>query len=133
MTTSGLFQRTALGRLRDWRQRPDRKPLVVRGARQVGKTVLVRMFAAQFPHYAELNLGRPSHAALFKRALAAKDLLQAILLECNIPSTAEPPLIFLDEIQECPEAVAMLRYLYEDCPAALVLRSPCRYSGNRIS
>jgi predicted AAA+ superfamily ATPase len=121
MTKLPIFPRDALFRLHAWRQRPQRKPLVIRGARQVGKTVLVRLLARELPRSAELNLGRPEHAALFRRGLSARDIVQAVGLEFGLPSEGEPPLIFLDEIQECPEAVEMLRFLYEDCPEVPVV------------
>jgi predicted AAA+ superfamily ATPase len=107
--------------LHAWQRRAERRPLLIRGARQVGKTVLVRMFGAGFRRYAELDLGRPDHANLFRRGLSAGDLIQAILLECNVPPGDDPPLVFLDEVQECPEAVAALRYLQEDCPQVPVI------------
>lgn len=116
MTKTPCFHREALVVLKEWRQRRDRRALVVKGARQVGKTVLARMFSAEFPRYAELNLALPNHAALFKRGLAPRDLAQAIMLECGVPSTPEPLLLFLDEIQDCPEALPMLGHLHEALP-----------------
>lgn len=116
VTTRALFERNAMGYLLDWREGLARKPLVIRGARQVGKTFLVRMFSDKFGRYAELNLARAEHAALFKRNLPAKELLQSILLECALPASDQPLLVFLDEIQDCPEAVEMLRFFHEDCP-----------------
>lgn len=53
--TKDLFHRDALTELKRWREDPARKPLVIRGARQVGKSCLVRMFARQYRRYAELN------------------------------------------------------------------------------
>ncbi len=114
--TSTLFYRPLIEDLRRWRDAPNRKPLVVRGARQVGKSCLVRLFAGEYPRYAELNLEKPSHAALFRRGLTLSELIQAIMLECRVPAGSSPLLLFLDEIQEVPEAVAMLRFFQEERP-----------------
>jgi predicted AAA+ superfamily ATPase len=114
--TNSLFPRSPIDDLRRWRNDPNRKPLVIRGARQVGKSCLVRLFAREFPRYAELNLEKPSHAALFRRGLTLPDLIQTILLECQVPAGPAPLLLFLDEIQEVPEAVALLRFFQEERP-----------------
>ncbi len=114
--TNALFYRPLLEDLRCWRDDPNRKPLIVCGARQVGKSCLVRLFAGEYPRYAELNLEKPSHAALFRRGLTLSELIQAIMLECRVPAGSSPLLVFLDEIQEVPEAVAMLRFFQEERP-----------------
>jgi predicted AAA+ superfamily ATPase len=114
--TNALFYRPLLEDLQRWRDDPNRKPLVVRGARQVGKSCLVRLFAREYPRYAELNLEKPSHAALFRRGLTLSELIQAVMLECRVPAGSSPLLLFLDEIQEVPEAVAMLRFFQEERP-----------------
>ena len=59
------FSRKLLQNLSAWRESPHRKPLVIRGARQVGKTTLVRQFGASFPHFIELNLFRIMHTKRF--------------------------------------------------------------------
>ncbi|HMP73077.1 MAG TPA: AAA family ATPase [Kiritimatiellia bacterium] len=111
-----LFHRDGLAALSDWGRASPRKPLVVRGARQVGKTSLVRLFARNYRRFAELNLERKTHADLFRRGLNPDEVIQAILLECAVPPGTEPLLLFLDEIQEVPEAVALLRFFYEERP-----------------
>ena len=114
--TDMSFDRDALGVLEAWRDGESRKPLVVRGARQVGKSWLVRRFAQGYRRYAELNLEKRSHGELFRQGLSVDQLVQAIQLERAVPPGSEPLLIFLDEIQEVPEAVAMLRYFQEERP-----------------
>ncbi len=114
--TDSFFNRDALGVLSAWRAGASRKPLVVRGARQVGKSSLVRWFAQGYRRYAELNLEKHPHVDLFRRGLSVEELVQAIQLERAVPPGAEPLLIFIDEIQEAPEAVAMLRYFHEERP-----------------
>jgi predicted AAA+ superfamily ATPase len=99
-----------------WACSERRKPLLLRGARQVGKTVAVRMFGQKYSRFIELNLERSDEAALFKQGHNAVDLFQAILLHKNVASAEGNTLLFIDEIQECPEAVKMLRYFKEDLP-----------------
>jgi len=99
----------------------DRKPLILRGARQVGKTVAVKMFADRFDKFIYLNLDLPADANLFQRKLNIKDLYQAILLRQQIATTEGKTLLFLDEIQNCPDAVDSLRYFYEDLPHVFVI------------
>ncbi len=93
-----------------------RRPLVLRGARQVGKTVVARMFGAKYDYFTELNMERADHAQFFKRGLSAYEIIQAVKLKYGIPADGKSWLLFIDEIQACPPAVAMLRYFYEDTP-----------------
>ena len=71
--------------LAGWRQSPHRKPLVIRGARQVGKTTLVRQFGAMFPHYIELNLEKKEYRRIFEKSDRLPDILNAIYLQTNTP------------------------------------------------
>ena len=57
-----MFKRIAINYLREWAQKEERKPLVLRGARQVGKTTLVKMFAEDFDNYIYLNLEEKENA-----------------------------------------------------------------------
>jgi uncharacterized protein len=114
--TNRLYDRDALDVLERWRDMSGRKPLVIRGARQVGKSCLVGMFAASYRRRAMLNLEKNRHAELFRQGLDLDDLIQAILLECSVPPGDEPLLLFLDEVQEVPAAVAMLRFFMEERP-----------------
>lgn len=94
-----------------------RKPLVLRGARQVGKTIAVRMFSESYDLFSELNLELPENAALFEQGLSSSEILQAIRLKQNIPASDTGGwLLFLDEIQACPAAITQLRYFYEEFP-----------------
>ena len=112
-----MFDRLITRNLQDWRESPVRKPLVLRGARQVGKTVAVRMFGESYGLFSELNLEIPENAKLFEQGLKPHEILQAIRLKQQVSaSTKGPWLLFLDEIQACPEAVALLRYFYEEMP-----------------
>lgn len=109
--------RYAIKDLQVWAGRARRKPLVIRGARQVGKTTLVRLFAEErFEGLAEINFERdPSLASLF----SSKDPQETLrLLELRLERDVVPgkTLLFLDEIQAAPEVMAALRYFYEELP-----------------
>ena len=79
-----MFKRLALNYLRKWAQKEERKPLVLRGARQVGTTTLVKMFAADFDHYICLNLEEKEDAELFAADSSFDDLLVGILFKVKI-------------------------------------------------
>lgn len=123
MTLSSLFSyylnmnRTRLTFLTDWLESSPRKPLVIRGARQVGKTWLVRT-AAQLKqkHLIEINLEkRPELLSLFQSNDPHQILLQ---LSAFFNHSIDPKnsLLFLDEIQAAPELIAKLRWFSEDLP-----------------
>ena len=103
--------------LNDWLFSKSRKPLVLRGARQVGKTTLVRKWAKQQGLFLlEVNLDR--HGPALAKAFATKDV-QHILEEIQLRlrtkmPEGKPAAVFLDEIQSCPEALPALRYFHED-------------------
>ena len=111
-----MFQRNALQQLEEWARREKRKPLVLRGTRQVGKTTLVHTLGNSFDTYLYLNLERPAAAALFETNQDTDSLLTSIHLHCNKARTKGRTLLFIDEIQTSPRAVAQLRYFYEDAP-----------------
>jgi predicted AAA+ superfamily ATPase len=104
-----------------WKNRASRKPLVLRGARQVGKTSVVRMLGEGYTDYIELNLEILENRQLFQRELPIKDLWQAILLTQNRIVNADDCLLFIDEIQNSPAAIAYLRYFHEDLPHVHVI------------
>lgn len=108
-----MFRRTALNYLREWAQKEDRKPLVLRGARQVGKTTLVDMFAEEFDNYIYLNLEDKTIANIFASDTSFDDLLASIFFKANVRQDSQRTLIFIDEIQNEPNAVQSLRYFYE--------------------
>ena len=106
--------RKALNDLIEWKDRPSRKPLIIRGARQVGKTWLVRKFAGQFTNLVEINFDKnPEKAQLF----ADRDIsrcLQLLQIDCDAEIIPGKTLLFLDEIQGAPELLPLLRYFYEE-------------------
>ncbi|MCH3916518.1 MAG: AAA family ATPase [Spirochaetia bacterium] len=69
------FYRNLLGNLREWRKSPYRKPLVIRGARQTGKTTVVKEFGAEFDTFIYLNMDIESDLSLFRSSLSVKEWL----------------------------------------------------------
>ena len=116
-----MFRRIALENLREWALKAERKPLVLRGARQVGKTTLVEMFAADFDHYIYLNLEEKDNAEMFATDSPFDDLLAGIFFKAKLPVDSPRTLIFIDEIQTEPKAVQALRYFYEKRPDLYVI------------
>ncbi|MBN1198058.1 MAG: AAA family ATPase [Bacteroidales bacterium] len=121
ITWSMIFNRKALFKLMKWKESPGRKPLLIRGARQVGKSTLIRQFAAEFTHFIELNLEKDQYRRLFEEVDSVSYLMDAIYLITRIPKTDKPTLLFLDEIQESPKAIQQLRYFYEELPHLYVV------------
>lgn len=112
-----MFNRHILSFLKAWKQASPHKPLVVRGARQVGKTTTIREFGREFDIFIDLNLEKMADRRVFEQNLSVTQLVEAILFNKNISRTPNQSLlIFIDEIQYSPAAVAILRYFYEECP-----------------
>lgn len=104
-----------MSRLHKWKLGERPKPLVLRGARQVGKSSLVRAFSATYDHFIELNLETRTGLSLFEGMPNAEDLVKRLLLQHSISvKKGESALLFIDEIQQDPSAIQYLRYLYED-------------------
>ncbi len=114
--------RTFAESLASWASAHKRLPLVVRGARQVGKSYSVRAFAkANFEFLAELNFERnPELEQLFNEFDAAK-ICRRLSQVLNVPVEPKRTLLFLDEIQECPAALSALRYFHEELPQLHVI------------
>jgi predicted AAA+ superfamily ATPase len=116
------MKRDVLEDLDGWFDRESRKPLIVRGARQVGKTWVVREFAKnRFSNLVEINFDlNPEKAGLF----ASRDVEQIVrLLAVDMDTELIPgkTLLFLDEIQSAPEVIPLLRYFYEKMPELHVI------------
>ncbi len=111
-----MFDRDILKSLSHWKEKKDRKPLILRGARQVGKTTAISLFSEQFDHYLYLNLEIKSERDIFEKDYSIEELLQAIFFYKNQQTPTGSVLIFIDEIQNCASAVSYLRYFYEVFP-----------------
>ena len=103
--------------LLNWLNKKNRKPLIIRGARQVGKSTLVRQLARLSQRFCfELNLERsPEHADFFK-SKDPKIILNLLGVYFNQPIDPKSAILFLDEIQATPEVIETLRYFYEEYP-----------------
>lgn len=110
-----MFTRDILLELRKWRGKETRKPLVIRGARQVGKTTVIKQFSHEFKQYIYLNLELPQDRKPFEDFINFETLLQSLFfLKDQSLSKRRSTLIFIDEIQEVPAALQQLRYFYEE-------------------
>jgi len=112
--------RKSYRRLEAWKADRRRKPLLIRGARQVGKTTLVRAFAKTFSTYIELNLEREADRKLFDTDDVNKIFAAACLLKGVVPDN-HSTLLLIDEIQESPKAIQLLRYFHEEIPGIYVI------------
>ena len=103
--------------LQTWKESSHRKPLIIHGARQVGKTWLVREFGRlNYEEVAYIDfLNNPRMESLFEQDLDTERILQGLKAESGIDIT-EDTLIFLDEIQSVPKAITSLKYFYENMP-----------------
>ncbi len=100
-----------------WANKPDRKPLLVRGARQVGKTWSIRNLGTRFEQLVEVNFeAEPEVREIFVRTRNPKVILEQLGAFQNTSIIPGKSLLFLDEIQACPEALQALRFLYENVP-----------------
>lgn len=108
------IKRDVLYKLMDWKKNPKRKPLILRGARQVGKTTIIKEFSKSYKYSIQLNLELKEHRVYFNQFVNVETLVEALFFSNNIPSTEKSQtLLFIDEIQESAEAISMLRYFYE--------------------
>ena len=108
--------------LTEWKDDSTHKPLLLRGARQVGKSSAAKHLGKQFKHFAEINFERQREAkAFFSGDLDVRLIASKISNYINVPIEPGKTLLFLDEIQECPEAIMALRFFKEDYPALHVI------------
>lgn len=116
------FYRHISNSLTEWKVASNRKPLILRGARQVGKTTLINEFSKSYTHSILLNLEKPTDFQFFEIYTDVKTIVEALFLTNNIASNAiGSTLLFIDEIQESPKAIQLLRYFYEEIPGLHVI------------
>lgn len=117
-----MFKREIIRELERWALKDSRKPLVIRGARQVGKTTVIKQFSEKFDNFLYLNLELKEDQKPFKDFTNIDTLIQAIFFLKNVSySKNKRILIFIDEIQEVPEAINLLRYFYEKAPDLYII------------
>mgnify|MGYP000517641835 CR=1 FL=1 len=106
--------RDRINDLKKWRIDPYRKPLILRGCRQVGKSWLINEFGKEFDQFVVINFEKNKLVhQYFETDLDIPTILEKISLHTNIKIIPGKTLIFFDEIQECPKAIVALRYFYE--------------------
>jgi uncharacterized protein len=118
------MKRFIIDKLLNWHSQKNSKPLILRGARQVGKTWAVKQFA-------DLHLNNRIHIVdfekhpdwhkIFEKNLNVKRILSELELLLNKSITPGRDLLFFDEIQSCPRAIMALRYFYEDMPELKII------------
>ena len=112
------MERLLIQQLLDWKKRGSRKPLLLDGARQVGKTWLIeKSFGQHFQQVIKLDfLANPGLRQLFTESLNPADILENIELEQGVDINPKTDLLFFDEIGECSEALNSLKFFAEQCP-----------------
>lgn len=100
-----------------WKEDKYRKPLLLRGTRQVGKTYAVRKLGQSFKHFVEINFEQLRETIkVFEKDLVPERIIRSLSLIVKAPIIPGKTLLFLDEIQEAPQAILALRYFYEEMP-----------------
>jgi len=104
--------------LLEWRNSTNRKPLIVRGARQVGKTFsITNLGESHFKHFVKIDFEKEiSIKKIFDGDLSPDSIVELIEIEKNVDINIGETLLFLDEIQLCPRAIMALRYFFEELP-----------------
>lgn len=111
-----MFERQIMTHLRQWKGKSNHKPLVLRGARQVGKTTVIDAFGKEFDNYLYFNLDEDSDRALFERNISLDDLIDSLFARLGMRKKEGSTLLFIDEIQSSPQTISLLRYFKEKRP-----------------
>ena len=116
------FKRHIDEQLREWKDAPRRKPLLIRGARQVGKSTAVRELGKTFKYFVEINLEKqPTLWDFFQGDINVKKTCEKLSGTLATPIIPGETLLFIDEIQTSKEAIMSLRYFKEDYPELHVI------------
>lgn len=108
--------------LMEWKAEIDRKPLLLRGARQVGKTSAIKNFSSNFKYFLSVNFDeRRDYVKVFETTNGIEDVCEQLSLITGTPIIAGETLVFFDEIQVSVQALQMLRYFYEKMPELHVI------------
>jgi len=113
---NALMKRDLYNKLLDWKTLRDRKPLILTGARQVGKTYLLTKFAEEnYKNALYINFEKQKNLhSLFESNIAASVIIQNLSLAFGVKIEPKDTLIIFDEIQDCPNALTSLKYFNED-------------------
>ena len=115
------MERLVENELNKWGQEKEPKPIIFRGARQVGKTYLVRKLAKNFDNLVEINFELKPELKKIFTSLEPQVIKEAIYRETREKIILGKTLLFLDEVQNCPQAIKSLRYFYEMMPGLHVI------------
>ncbi len=108
--------------LLNWKEQAERKPLLVRGARQVGKSSSIRKLGEQFDSFLEVNFEEHKRVhALFEGDLTPQVLCENLSVMFDMEIVSGKTLLFFDEIQSCLPAISSLRFFYEKMPELHVM------------
>ena len=119
-----MINRTLNDFLIRWKTSSNRLPLILRGARQVGKTTLINEFSKNYDQYLYFNLEKTEDAKLFSNFPTLSSLVQLLFLSKNLTyESQKSTLIFIDEVQEYPAVIEQLRYFHEDFPSLHIIVS----------
>jgi len=112
------MEREIYKKLIEWKNKQGRKPLIINGARQVGKTYILQQFGQnEYKKCAFFSLDRnPKVAEVFEKGGSTADMLMALSAISQIDITPNDTLVVLDEIQDCPKALEALKFFCEDAP-----------------
>lgn len=124
----GMFfcmKRNILEQLVDWKDQRNRKPLLLQGARQVGKTYILEKFGTDFfPRYHHFDFVEdPQLKSVFEENLVPERVLQDLSVYRDVDIIPKKDLIIFDEIQECPKALSSLKYFAEKLPQTFIASS----------
>lgn len=113
-----IITREIITKLGNWKNRKDRSPLIIQGARQIGKSWAVTEFGrTHYKHTAVFNFDKQGELKdIFERTKDVKRILGELELYTNVPLAENDTLIFFDEIQDCKAALNTLKYFKEDAP-----------------
>ena len=111
-----MLRRKALERMESWHDSPSHTALLIDGARQVGKTYIVREFARRhYEHLVELNfIEDPDLVRVFSTPRDARGIIMRMELVADEPMVPGRTLVFLDEVQKCPEIATAIKFLVDD-------------------
>lgn len=112
------IERDIINKFKAWKDTPDRKPILLRGARQIGKTWAMETFGKEcFKYCVKFDFDhQPELKSVFQQTKDPQRLIKELMLYCDQPIVAGETLIIFDEIQECEEALNSLKYFCDEAP-----------------
>ncbi len=122
LNKKNMFSRKIIPYLKKWKNKTNRKPLILEGARQVGKTSAVLMFGEKhFKNVININLEKLEYKTLFQNEMSLNDVIKTIEIKFNQEIIPGETLIFFDEIQNSPTLIKQIRFFKEEKPKIHVI------------